>query len=166
MNLVISMGRLTADPKITMAGDGSLMIARYSLALDRRVRRDAPEGTRTADFPNYVVFGKGAEFAEKYLRKGMKVLVNGHLQTGSYQGEDGRTVYKTEVVVESQEFADSRRPEDGQGSAASASAPAPAPAPQQTAPRQSAPAQARPTQAQAEAWMNIPPGAEDNLPFE
>ena len=159
MNLVISMGRLTADPRISTSGD--LTIARYSLALDRPVRRDAPEGTRTADFPSYVVFGKGAEFADKYLRKGMKILVRGHIQTSQFTNKDGQTVYSTDIVVESQEFADSRRPEDGQGSTASA----PAPAPQQTAPQQTAPAQARPTQAQAEAWMNIPPGAEDDLPF-
>ena len=89
MNVVMSSGRLTADPRISNSGD--LMIARYSLALDRPVRRDAPEGTRTADFPNYVVFGKGAEFAEKYLRKGMKIIVQGHLQTSNYQREDGTT---------------------------------------------------------------------------
>lgn len=168
MNVVMSSGRLTADPRISNSGD--LMIARYSLALDRPVRKDAPEGTRTADFPNYVVFGKGAEFAEKYLRKGMKIIVQGHLQTGQFQREDGTTVYTTDVIVERQEFADGKRAEDGQGNAATA----PAPAPQQYAQQspqqygqyaQPAPQQRTAPQNATPAWMNIPPDAEDNVPF-
>ena len=168
MNVVLSSGRLTADPRISNSGD--LMIARYSLALDRPVRKDAPEGTRTADFPNYVVFGKGAEFAEKYLRKGMKIIVQGHLQTGSFTNQEGQTVYTTDVIVERQEFADGKRAEDGQGNTATA----PAPAPQQYAQQapqqygqyaQPAPQQRPAPQNATPAWMNIPPDAEDNVPF-
>lgn len=165
MNVVMSSGRLTADPRISNSGD--LMIARYSLALDRPVRRDAPEGTRTADFPNYVVFGKGAEFAEKYLRKGMKIIVQGHLQTSNYQREDGTTVYSTDVVVERQEFADGKRAEDAPANTATAPAPAPQQYTQQAQQQYAQPApQQRPApQDAAPAWMNIPPDAEDNLPF-
>jgi single-strand DNA-binding protein len=168
MNVVLSSGRLTADPRISNSGD--LMIARYSLALDRPVKKDAPEGTRTADFPNYVVFGKGAEFAEKYLRKGMKIIVQGHLQTSVYQKDDGTNIYSTDVIVERQEFADGKRAEDGQGNAATA----PSPAPQQYAQQapqqygqyvQPAPQQRPAPQNATPAWMNIPPDAEDNVPF-
>ena len=110
MNKVILMGRLTRDPEVRYsAGDNSMAIARYTLAVDRRFRRD---GEATADFINCVSFGKTAEFAEKYYRQGTKVLVTGRIQTGSYTNRDGQKVYTTDVVVEEQEFAESKASSD------------------------------------------------------
>ncbi|MBO4346489.1 MAG: single-stranded DNA-binding protein [Lachnospiraceae bacterium] len=103
MNKVILMGRLTRDPD--MRGEGTGLVARYSLAVDRRFSRNEENNT---DFINIVVFGKGAEFAEKYLKKGTKVLVTGRIQTGSYTNKDGQKVYTTDVVAEDQEFAESK----------------------------------------------------------
>ena len=106
MNKVILMGRLTRDPDIRYTeGDNSLAIARYSLAVDRRFKK---EGEATADFINCVAFGKSAEFAEKYLKKGIKIAVIGRIQTGSYTNKEGQKVYTTDVVVEEQEFAESK----------------------------------------------------------
>ena len=86
--------------------NGQIAIARYSLAVDRRGKQQ--EGQPTADFIPCVAFGKNGEFAEKYLKKGTKVALNGHIQTGSYTNKDGQKVYTTEVVVEEQEFAESK----------------------------------------------------------
>ena len=109
MNKVIIMGRLTRDPEVRYsAGDSSMAIARYSLAVDRRRRANAGSDEQTADFINCVAFGRSGEFAEKYFRKGTKVLVTGRIQTGSYTNKDGVRVYTTDVVVEEQEFAESR----------------------------------------------------------
>ena len=106
MNQVVLMGRLTRDPEVRYTtGDNPLAIARYTLAVDRRFKR---EGEATADFINCTVFGKGAEFAEKYLAKGTKIAVTGRIQTGSYTNQEGQTVYTTDVVVDSQEFAESK----------------------------------------------------------
>lgn len=106
MNKVILMGRLTRDPEVRYSGsDNSMAIARYSLAVDRRFKRD---GEPDADFINCVAFGKAGEFAEKYLRKGTKIAVVGRIQTGSYTNKDGQKVYTTDVVVEEQEFAESK----------------------------------------------------------
>lgn len=106
MNNVVLMGRLTRDPEVRYStGDNPLAIAKYTLAVDRRFKRD---GEPTADFINCNVFGKGAEFAEKYLRKGIKIAVTGRIQTGSYTNQDGQKVYTTDVVVDSQEFAESK----------------------------------------------------------
>ena len=102
MNKVILIGRLTQDVKITTA---STMFARYSLAVDRKYKR---EGQPTADFINCVAFGKQAEFAQKYLSKGQKIGVIGRIQTGSYKAKDGRTVYTTDVVVDEHEFVTSK----------------------------------------------------------
>lgn len=111
MNKVILMGRLTRDPEVRYsAGENAMAIARYTLAVDRRFRRD---GEATADFISCVSFGKTAEFAEKYYRQGIKVLVTGRIQTGSYTNRDGQKVYTTEVVVEEQEFAESKSSNDG-----------------------------------------------------
>ena len=105
MNKVILMGRLTRDPEIRYSqGDNPLTIARYTLAVDRRFKRQGDD--QTADFINCVVFGKGAEFAEKYLKQGIKIVVCGRIQTGSYTNKDGNKVYTTEVVVEEHEFAE------------------------------------------------------------
>lgn len=147
MNIVMLTGRLVSDPMVNTSSEHS--VARYRLAVERRVRRDAPEGTPTADFISCVVFGKGAEFADKYLRKGMKMIVRGHIQTGKYE-KDGQTIYTTDVVVEDQEFAESKR-QDGQGDAPQQSVPAPSQAPAQTV--------------MDNSWMNIPADAEGDLPF-
>ena len=103
------MGRLTRDPEVRYSADRSMAIARYTLAVDRRGRSN--DGDQTADFINCVAFARAGEFAEKYLRQGMRMLITGRIQTGSYTNKDGQKVYTTEVVVEDQEFADSK----GQG---------------------------------------------------
>ena len=116
MNRVILMGRLARDPEIRYSqGENSLAIARYTLAVDRRGRRNQGDGQPTADFIRCVAFGQRAEFAEKYMHQGMRMLVSGSIQTGSYQNKDGQTVYTTDIIVDDQEFADSK----GQGGAAS-----------------------------------------------
>lgn len=113
MNKVILMGRLTRDPEVRYSqGERSMAIAKYTLAIDRRkTQQNTDPG---ADFLNCVAFDRAGEFAEKYFRQGLRVLVSGHLQTGSYTNKDGQKVYTTDVIVESQEFADGRR--DGSGS--------------------------------------------------
>ena len=106
------MGRLVADPEIRYSqGAEPTCIARYRLAVDRKYKKD---GEQNADFINCVVFGKGAEFAEKYLRQGTKILAIGRIQTGSYTNKDGQKVYTTDVVVEEQEFAASTASQGGQ----------------------------------------------------
>ena len=149
MNKVILMGRLTRDPEVrySTSGDNQLAIARYTLAVDRRFKRD---GEQTADFIRCVAFGRSGEFAEKYFRQGMRVLVSGRLQTGSYVNKDGQRVYTTEVILDDQEFADSK------GAASDMSGYG-----------QSAPSQRpAPTSAIGDGFMNIPDGVEDEgLPF-
>ncbi len=115
MNKVILMGRLTRDPDVRYSqGEGSMAIARYTLAVDRRVRRDGnAQDQQTADFIGCVAFGKSAEFAEKYLHQGTKIAVEGRIQTGSYTNKDGQKVYTTDVVVENQEFAESKNASNG-----------------------------------------------------
>ena len=105
---MILCGRLTKDPDVRYSsGANQTAIARYNLAVDRTVRRE--DGTQEADFISCVAFGKNGEFAEKYLRKGMKILVEGRIQTGSYTNRDGQKVYTTDVVVEHHEFVESRQ---------------------------------------------------------
>lgn len=101
MNVVMLMGRLTAEPEITR---GNSIFARYTLAVDRRVSK---EGEQTADFIRCVTFGKSAEFVEKYLSKGMKIAIDGRIQTGSYTNKDGVKVYTTDVVVNNHYFCES-----------------------------------------------------------
>ena len=102
MNKVILMGRLTRDPEVRYSqGENSTAIARYTLAVDRRFRRNN-DGEQTADFIGCVAFGRSAEFAEKYFRQGLKVIVTGRIQTGSYTNKEGQKVYTTDVVVEDQ----------------------------------------------------------------
>ena len=148
MNKVILMGRLTRDPEVRYsAGENALAIARYTLAVDRRFRRD---GEATADFISCVSFGRTAEFAEKYFRQGMRVLVSGRIQTGSYVNKEGQKVYTTEVILDDQEFADSKGAASEMGGYAQA-APSQRPAP---------------TSAIGDGFMNIPDGVEDEgLPF-
>lgn len=106
MNKVILMGRLTRDPEMRNSnGESNTAIARYTLAVDRRYKR---EGDAGADFISCVAFGRSAEFAEKYFRQGLKIVITGHIQTGSYINRDGNKVYTTDVVVEDQEFAESK----------------------------------------------------------
>lgn len=107
MNKVILMGRLIKDPDLR--GEGNGLCARYTLAVDRKYKKDGEDNT---DFINCVVFSKGAEFAEKYLKKGTKVAITGRIQTGSYTNKDGQKVYTTDVIVEEQEFAESKASND------------------------------------------------------
>ena len=114
MNKVILMGRLTRDPDIRYTqGDNPMCIARYTLAVDRRFSRNANNDGNNADFISCVAFGKTAEFTEKYLKKGTKMAITGRIQTGSYTNKDGAKVYTTEVVVEDQEFAESKNASAG-----------------------------------------------------
>lgn len=149
MNKVILMGRLTRDPEIrySQSGDGQMAVARYTLAVDRRFNRN---GEQTADFISCVAFGKSAEFAEKYLKQGTKIAITGRIQTGSYTNKDGNKVYTTDVIVEEQEFAESKAAA-GQSSGGSGYQPAGRPAP---------------ASAGAEGFMSIPDGIEDDLPFK
>lgn len=106
------MGRLTRDPEVKYStmGDNPLAIARYTLAVDRRYSRDSEQ---SADFIRCVAFGKNGEFAEKYLKQGTKIVIDGRIQTGSYQNKDGKTVYTTDIIVENQEFAESKASSQG-----------------------------------------------------
>lgn len=107
MNKVILMGRLTKDPDVRYSqGEKATAVARYTLAVDRKFKRD---GEASADFINCIAFGKNGEFAEKYLRKGTKIVVVGRIQTGSFTNKDGQKVYTTDVVVEEHEFAESKK---------------------------------------------------------
>ena len=118
MNKVILMGRLTRDPDVRYSqGENSMAIARYTLAVDRRVRRNegGAQDQQTADFIGCVAFGKSAEFAEKYLHQGTKIAVEGRIQTGSYTNKDGQKVYTTDIVVENQEFTESKNASAGNG---------------------------------------------------
>ncbi len=154
MNKVILMGRLTRDPEVRYtAGDNSLAIARYTLAVDRRFRRD---GEATADFINCVSFGKTAEFAEKYYRQGLKIAITGRIQTGSYTNREGQKVYTTEVVVEEQEFAESKASSDSYA----ASHPR-----QNTAAAPSMPGPGSAGMGAMDGFMNIPDEIDEELPF-
>ena len=109
MNRVILMGRLTRDPQVRYTqGSNPMAVARYTLAIDRRGRRGQDGGEQTADFINCVAFDRAGEFAEKYFHQGMRVLVSGRIQTGSYVNKEGNKVYTVEVILDDQEFADSR----------------------------------------------------------
>ena len=112
MNKVILIGRVVRDAEIRYSqGANSTCIARYTLAVDRKFKQ---EGQPNADFINCIAFGKLGEFAEKYLRKGVKIAVSGRIQTGSYKNKDGNTVYTTDVVVEEQEFCESKSQSNSQ----------------------------------------------------
>ena len=140
MNKVILMGRLTKDPETRYTqGDNPMAISRYNLAVDRRFKRD---GEQSADFIPCVAFGKGGEFVEKYCKKGTKLAVTGRIQTGSYTNRDGQKVYTTEIVVEEQEFAESKAAQSGQ---------------QNTQPAKE--------DEGMDGFMNIPDGLDEELPF-
>ena len=131
MNHVQLSGRLTRDPDIRYSqGENAMCIARYNLAVDRRGK------DKEADFISCVAFGKSGEFAEKYLRKGMKILITGRIQTGSYKNKDGQTVYTTDVVVEEHEFCEGKKDSDASSNPAN-----------------------------DEEFMTVPDGQESLLPF-
>lgn len=133
---MIEIGRLTKDPEIRYSqGENTTCVARYTLAVDRKFKQ---EGQPTADFINCIAFGKLGEFAEKYLHKGVKIAIVGRIQTGSYKNKDGNTIYTTDVVVEEQEFCESKSQSNSQQ---------------------------RPTPSNDNSWLNIPDGVEDSLPF-
>ena len=139
MNKIVLMGRLTADPQVRYSqGDNATAVARYTLAVNRKFKKD---GEPTADFISCVVFGRSAEFAEKYFRKGMQVVISGRIQTGSYTNKDGQKVYTTDVVVEEQEFAESKAASQQNQNNASGSVPS------------------------SDDFMNIPDGIDEELPF-
>ena len=138
MNKVILMGRLVRDVDVRYSqGNTPMAIARYTLAVDRKFKRD---GEPNADFINCIAFGKNGEFAEKYLHKGIKILVEGRWQSGSYTNKDGVKVYTTDVVVESCEFAESKNASQSERS--------------QTVP-----------QTDSDGFMSIPDGIDEELPF-
>ena len=111
MNKVILMGRLTRDPDVRYSnGEQATAVARFTLAVDRRVARR--DGEQTADFIGCVAFGRTAEFVEKYFRQGMRMVISGRIQTGSYTNRDGQKVYTTDVVAEEVEFAESKATSD------------------------------------------------------
>ena len=143
MNKVILMGRLTRNPEVRYgAGENSTAVARYTIAVERRFKRD---GEQSADFIGCVAFGRNAEFAEKYLRQGTKIVLTGRIQTGSYTNRDGQKVYTTDIVVEEQEFAENKAAASngGQGNYSRPSA----------------------ASSDADGFMNIPDGIDDELPF-
>lgn len=143
MNKVILMGRLTRDPNVRYTqGAESTCVARYTLAVDRRVKQ---EGQQSADFIGYVAFGRNGEFAEKYLKQGSKIVVTGHIQTGSYTNRDGNKVYTTDIVIEEQEFAESKAAAERNQQ----QEPQPQPQPE----------------TDENGFMNIPDGLDEELPF-
>ncbi len=148
MNKVILMGRLTRDPEIRYSqGEKSTAVARYTLAVDRSYRRD---GENNADFIGCVAFGRSAEFAEKYFRQGTKIAIVGRIQTGSYVNRDGVKVYTTDVVVDEQEFAESKAASQNSGFGGGNYQAAPKP---------------EPSAAIGDGFMNIPEGIDEELPF-
>lgn len=145
MNKVILCGRLTKEPDIRYSvGATQMCVAKFTLAVDRKFKK---EGEASADFINCVSFGKTAEFAEKYFGKGTKILVSGRIQTGSYTNKDGNKVYTTDVVVEEQEFAESKNQNTG------------------TYQNQSTQPTPPPIQTDSAGFMQIPDGIDEELPF-
>jgi len=151
MNKAMLMGRLTRDPEVRYTqGEKPTAIARYTLAVDRRFKRD---NEPTADFIPCVAFGRQGEFAARYFKKGMRVAVSGRIQTGSYENQEGRRIYTTDVIVEDQECAESkaaneeyRKSSGDGGSFGGNSAPAAGSDP-------------------GDGFMNIPDGIDEELPF-
>ena len=144
MNKVVLVGRLTRDPEVRYSqGDNATAVARYTLAVDRRFRRD---GEPTADFIPCVIFGRSAEFAEKYFHQGMRVSISGRIQTGSYTNKDGQKVYTTDVVVEECEFAESKNAAGDNSGFTPLDRPSP-------------------SSAAGDGFMNIPDGIDEELPF-
>lgn len=144
MNKVNLIGRLTADPEVRYTqGDQPMCIASYRLAVERKGKKQ--EGQQSADFISIKAFGKGGEFAEKYLHKGMKVAVSGHIQTGSYTNRDGQKVYTTDVIADEQEFCENKEAND---------------IAQNTAPKET-----QKEKPPIDDFMSIPNGIDEELPF-
>lgn len=143
MNTIILMGRLTRDPEVRYGGANNTAIARYAIAVDRRFKQ---EGQPEADFFNLVSFGKQAEFVEKYLRKGTKIVVQGELRNNNYTNKDGQMVYGMEIVANNVEFAESKSAQVNNGFGGNMGTPAPN------------------TNA-GDGFMNIPDGIDEELPF-
>ena len=137
MNKAIEIGRLTRDPEVRYSQGNNTAVARYTIAVDRKFKR---EGEQTADFIPCVVFGKQAEFAEKYFRKGTKVVISGRITTGSYTNKDGQKIYTTDVVTEEMYFAESKR-------------------------ETSSDSDGRPEPSDGSGFMNIPEDIGEELPF-
>ena len=148
MNKVILMGRLTRDPEVRYSqGANATAVCRYTIAVDRRFKR---EGEPDADFFNCTVFGKGAEFAEKYLKQGTKIVVSGRVENDNYTNKDGQKVYGTRILVEEQEFAESKNASAGStGNSGFSSNANLAPA----------------ASSAGDGFMNIPDGVDEELPF-
>ena len=149
MNKVILMGRLVRDPEIRYTqGENSMAVARFTLAVDRRGRRNQDGNEQTADFINCVAFGRTAEFLERFGRKGTKFVLEGRIQTGSYTNKDGQRVYTTDVVAENVEFAESKNASGGGDNSGFTPSDRPSP-----------------SSAAGDGFMNIPDGIDEELPF-
>lgn len=142
MNKVVLVGRLTRDPEVRYSNaEDPTAIARFTLAVNRRyVKKDSEQ---TADFIGCVAFGKNAEFVEKYFRQGMRVSICGRIQTGNYVNKDGHKVYTTDVIIEEQEFAESKKEMDGGRGAKAFSSPS----------------------TDSNGFMHIPDGIDEDFPF-
>ena len=141
MNKVILMGRLTADPEIRFTkSEPSMKVAQFILAVNRKVKREGD--TNNADFFRCISFGKNAEWAEKYLYKGIQILITGHIQTGRYTNSDGQKVYITDVIVEEHEFTQ-KKPDN----------------------MENRPEMDNPEMTDSDGFMNIPDGIDEELPF-
>jgi single-strand DNA-binding protein len=146
MNKVILMGRLTRDPEVRYSqGERPTAVARYTLAVNRTFKR---AGEPDADFINCVAFGRTAEFAEKYFRQGIRIVISGRIQTGSYTNRDGVKVYTTDIIVDEQEFAESKASSE-----------------QSAAAFGGRPSMAAPSAPIGDGFMNIPDGLDEELPF-
>lgn len=152
MNKVILIGRLTKDPEVRYSqGANVTAVARYTLAIDRKFKQ---EGQQTADFISCIAFGKSGEFAEKYLKKGMKIAVTGRIQTGSYTNNEGQKVYTTDVIVEEHEFVESKGMSEADKEA------------RDNAAMQGAGINANtPLKTDKDGFIDIPDGIEEELPF-
>ena len=136
MNKVILMGRLTRNPDVRYSqGEKAIAVARYTLAVNKAFKR---EGEPDADFINCVTFGRNAEFAEKYFKQGTKLVVCGRIQTGSYVNKDGIKIYTTDIIVDEQEFAESKKTSESQTTSSAS---------------------------KGDDFMNIPDGIDEELPF-
>jgi len=141
MNKFIGCGRMVRDAETRYSqGENPMAVTKFTLAIDRRIKK---QGEQDADFISCVAFGKTAEFIEKYFSKGMKMIVEGRVNTGKYQNKDGQTVYTTDIAIENVEFAESKRDDSGQGGS---SRPAP-------------------SSAVGDGFMNLVDGSTDDLPF-
>lgn len=149
MNKVILMGRATRDTEVRYSqGEQSTAVANYTIAVDRKIKR---QGEQDADFISCVAFGKTAEFAEKYIKQGTKIVITGRIQTGSYTNKEGVKIYTTQVVVEEQEFAESKKVDKGNK--------------EETTPEKKGKGSKANKKVNKDGFMNIPDGLDEELPF-